>query len=121
MLAARNSACRWRKYAELPPVNLLASAIAIEDEYTITVPRVSRSSAAHSTPLSYSARCVRPGLMLRSTEPLFHREAKHLAAMLVVAEHVEARAGGRQQHHVAPARRLARQRHRLLHRRGAQD
>src|SRR5258705_10589235 len=115
-LAARNSACRWRKYAGLPPVNLLASAIAIEDEYTITMPNVSRRSAAHSTPLSYSASGARPGLMLRNIEPSFHGEAKHLAAMPVVAEHVEARARRRQQDRVARTRSVARERHRPVHR-----
>src|SRR6267142_7250495 len=95
--------------------------MAIEEEYTITVPKVSRSSAAQSTPLSYSAGGVRPGLMLRSTQPPFHSEAKRLAAMLVVAEHVEARARGREQNRVARLRRFVRERHRSLHRRRAQD
>src|SRR5882672_8314374 len=95
--------------------------MAIEDEYTITAPKVSSSSAAQRTPLSYSAAGARPGLMLRSTQPPFHREAKYLAAMLIVAEHVEARARGREQHGVARARRLARERHRPLHRVRAQD
>src|SRR5439155_13038760 len=121
MLAARNRACRWRKYAELPPVNLLASAIAIEEEYTITIPNVSRRSAAHSTPLSYSASGARPGLMLRSIDEPFHRKAKHFSPMPVVTEHVEARAGGRKEHRVAGSRRSACERHRLLHRRRAQD
>src|SRR6266516_3706424 len=106
MLAARNSACRSRKYADFPPVNLLASAIAIEEEYTITMPNVSRRSAAHSTPLSYSARGARPGLMLRSIDDSFHRQAKYFSPMPVVTEHVEARAGGRKEHRIARARRL---------------
>src|SRR5882724_5003059 len=101
--AARKRACRWRKYAELPPVNLLASAVAIEEEYTITMPKVSSRSAAHSTPLSYSASSERPGLMLRSIDHSFHRQAKYFAPMLVVTEHVEARAGGRKQHCVPGA------------------
>src|SRR5260221_1759728 len=121
MLAARNSACRCRKYAELPPVNLLASAIAIEEEYTITMPNVSRRSAAHSTPLSYSARGARPGLMLRSIDESFHRQAIRFSPMPVVTEHVEARAGGRKKHHISPARRFRGQRHRLIHRCGASD
>src|SRR2546426_4858290 len=121
MLAARNRACRWRKYAELPPVNLLASAIAIEEEYTITMPSVSRRSAAHSTPLSYSASGARPGLMLRSIDDSFYRQAKHFSSMPVVTEHVEARAGGRKQHCIAGARRLRGQRHRLVHGCGASD
>src|SRR5436309_372784 len=120
-LTARNSACRWRKYAGLPPVNLLASAIAIEEEYTITMPNVSRRSAAHSTPLSYSASGARPGLMLRSIDDSFHRQAKYFAAMRVVTKHVETRAGGRKQHRVARARRLRGQRHRLVHGWGASD
>src|SRR5713226_5394295 len=119
MLATRNSVCRWRKYVELPPVNLLASAIAIEEEYTITMPNVSRRSAAHSTPLSYSASGARPGLMLRSIDHSFHRQAKHFSPMPVVTEHVEARAGGRKQHCIAGARRLRGQRHRLVHGCGA--
>src|SRR2546423_15054441 len=98
MLAARNSACRSRKYADFPPVNLLASAIAIEEEYTITMPNVSRRSAAHSTPLSYSASGARPGLMLRSTDDSFHRQAKCFAAMPIVTKHVENPAAGRKQH-----------------------
>src|SRR2546422_8921464 len=106
MLAATNRACRWRKYAELPPVNLLASAIAIEEEYTITMPNVSRRSAAHSTPLSYSASGARPGLMLRSIDDPFHRQAKHFSPRPVVTEHVEARTGGRKQHRIRRARRL---------------
>src|SRR2546428_6178279 len=121
MLAARNRACRWRKYAELPPVNLLASAIAIEEEYTITMPNVSRRSAAHSTPLSYSASGARPGLMLRSIDDSFHRQAKHFSPMPVVTEHVEARTGGRKQHCIARARRLRGQRHRLGPGGGASD
>src|SRR6266478_779415 len=121
MLAARNSACRWRKYAELPPVNLLASAIAIEEEYTITMPSVSRRSAAHSTPLSYSASGARPGLMLRSIDDSFHCQAEHFSPMSVVTEHVEARAGGRKEHRVARASRLRGQRHRLVHGCGASD
>src|SRR6267143_603125 len=119
MLAARNNACRSRKYADFPPVNLLASAVAIEEEYTITMPNVSRRSAAHRTPLSYSARGARPGLMLRSIDDSFHRQAKYLAPMLVVTKHVEARAGGRKQHRVAAARRLRSQRHGLVHGGGA--
>src|SRR2546428_14070817 len=119
MLAARNRACRWRKYAELPPVNLLASAIAIEEEYTITMPSVSRRSAAHSTPLSYSASGARPGLMLRSIDDSFHRQAKHFSPMPVVTEHVEARAGGRKQHCIAGARRLRGHSYRLVHGCGA--
>src|SRR5258707_5477665 len=107
-LAARNSACRWRKYAGLPPVNLLASAVAIEEEYTITMPNVSRRSAAHRTPLSYSASGARPGLMLRSIDDSFHRQAKYFAPMPVVAEHVESRAGGRNQHRVSWSPRLLR-------------
>src|SRR5262245_6880177 len=87
----------------------------------MTAPKVSSSSTAQSTPLSYSARGVRPGLMLRSTEPLFHSEAKHLAAMLVVPEHVEARARGREQHRVTGVRRVARLRYRLVHRSRAED
>src|SRR5882672_4618433 len=108
MLAARNSAWRWRKYAGLPPVNLLASAIAIEEEYTITMPNVSRRSAAHRTPLSYSASGARPGLMLLSIDDSFHGQTKHFAPMLVVTEHVEARAGRRKQHGIARACRLRR-------------
>src|SRR6266850_6653461 len=121
MLAARNSAWRWRKYAGLPPVNLLASAIAIEEEYTITMPNVSRRSAAHSTPLSYSASGARPGLMLRSIDDSFHRQAKHFSPMPVVTEHVEARASGRKEHRIPWARRLRGQRHRLVHGCGASD
>src|SRR5205809_1512909 len=121
MLAARNSACRSRKYADFPPVNLLASAIAIEEEYTITIPNVSRRRAAHSTLLSYSARGARPGLMLRSIDDSFHRQAKHFSPMPVVTEHVEARAGGRKEHRIARARRLRGQRHRLVHGCGASD
>src|ERR1700693_6640882 len=121
MRGARNSACRWRKYAGLPPVNLLASAIAIEEEYTITMPNVSRRSAAHSTPLSYSASGARPGLMLRSIDDSFHRQAKHFSPMPVVTEHVEARAGGRKEHRIARARRLRGPRHRLVHCCGALD
>src|SRR5438046_2552049 len=121
MLAARNSACSSRKYADFPPVNLLASAIAIEEEYTITIPNVSRRRAAHSTLLSYSARGARPGLMLRSIDDSFHRQAKHFSPMPVVTEHVEARAGGRKEHRIARARRLRGQRHRLVHGCGASD
>src|ERR1700704_1552756 len=120
MLAARNSAWRWRKYAGLPPVNLLASAVAIEEEYTITMPKVRRRSAAHRTPLSYSASGARPGLMRRSIDDSFHRQAKYFAPMLVVTEHVEARAGGRKQHRVARARRLRSEHHRLVHGGGAE-
>src|SRR5260370_42613976 len=120
MLAARNSACRWRKYAGLPPVNLLASAVAIEEEYTITMPNVSRRSAAHRTPLSYSASGARPGLMLRSIDDSFHRQAKYFAPMPVVAEHVEARAGGRKQHRVTRAPPLLSEHHCLVHGGGAQ-
>src|SRR5258707_15455009 len=118
-LAARNSACRWRKYAGLPPVNLLASAVAIEEEYTITMPNVSRRSAAHRTPVSYSASGARPGLMFRSIDDSFHRQAKYFAPMLVVTEHVEARAGGRKQHRVPRARRLRSKYHCLVHGGGA--
>src|SRR5438309_7548939 len=121
MLAARNRACRSRKYADFPPVNLLASAIAIEEEYTITIPNVSRRSAAHSTPLSYSASGARPGLMLRSIDEPFHRKAKHFSPMPVVTEHVEARAGGRKQDGIARARRLRGEGHRLVHGCGASD
>src|SRR5258706_1483787 len=119
-LAARNSACRWRKYAGLPPVNLLASAVAIEEEYTITMPNVSRRSAAHRTPLSYSASAARPGLMFRSIDDPFHRQAKYFAPMLVVTEHVEARAGGRKQTRVARARRLRSKYYSLVQGGGAQ-
>src|SRR2546423_14900463 len=115
MLAARNSACRSRKYAGLPPVNLLASAIAIEEEYTITMPNVSRRSAAHSTPLSYSASGARPGLMLRSIDDSFHRQAKYFAAMPIVTKHVETRAGGRKQHRVARTPPFSGQPHRFGH------
>src|SRR5438093_6147368 len=86
-LATRNSACRWRKYADFPSVNLLASAIAIEAEYTITIPKVSSRSAAHSTPLSYSASGERPGLMLLSIEDLLHGLAESFDAVPVVADH----------------------------------
>src|SRR5437870_11706588 len=113
MLAARNRACRWRKYAELPPVNLLASAIAIEEEYTITMPNVSRRSAAHSTPLSYSASGARPGLMLRSIDDSFHRQAKCFAAMPIVTKHVGTCAAARKQHRLARAPRWRGQRHAL--------
>src|SRR5712691_3308951 len=118
-LAARNSACRWRKYADCPSVNLLASAIAIEAEYTITMPKVSSRSAAHSTPLSYSASGERPGLMLRSIDDSLHGLAERLAAMLVVAEHVKARAGGRKQHRVAGTRRMRGEAHCFFHACGA--
>src|SRR5258708_15303320 len=120
-LAAKNSACRARKYADRPSVNLLASASAIEAEYTITMPKVSSRSAAHSTPASYSAGSARPGLMLRSIDDSLRGLAERFAAMPVVAEHVEARAGGRKQHHVAGARRLRGEAHRFPYACGAAD
>src|SRR6266705_4697105 len=118
---ARNRACRSRKYADFPQVNLLASAIAIEEEYTITMPNVSRRSAAHSTPLSYSAGGARPGLMLRSIDDSLYRKAKHFSPVPVVTKHVEARASGRKEHRIARARRFRGQRYRLVHRCGAPD
>src|SRR5712691_5321232 len=120
-LAAKNSACRSRKYADSPSVNLLASASEIEAEYTITMPKVSSRSPAHSTPASYSAGSERPGLMFRSIDDPLHGFAERLAAMLVVAEHVEARARGRKQHRVAGTRRLRGEAHRFLHACGAAD
>src|SRR5712691_5647926 len=120
-LAARKSECLWRKYADFPSVNLLASASEIEAEYTITMPKVSSRSAAHSTPPSYSAGSERPGLMLRSIDDSLHGLAERLAAVLVVAEHVEARARGRKQHRVAGTRRLRGEAHRFLHACGAAD
>src|SRR6266568_322664 len=120
-LAVKNSACRSRKYPDFPSVNLPASASAIEAEYTITMPKVSSRSAAHSTPASYSAGSARPGLTLRSIDDSFRGLAECFAAMLVVTEHVEARAGGRKQHRVAGARCLRGEAHRFLHACGAAD
>src|SRR6266496_3817375 len=90
-LAAKNSACRSRKYPDFPSVNLLASASAIEAEYTITIPKVSSRSDAHSTPLSYSAGSERPGLTLLSIDDSLHGLAERFAAVPVIAEHGEAR------------------------------
>src|SRR6266542_4425956 len=120
-LAAKNSACRSRKYPDFPSVNLLASASAIEAEYTITIPKVSSRSDAHSTPLSYSAGSERPGLMLLSIDDSLHGLAERFAAVPVIAEHVEARAGGRKEHRVARTRRVRGEAHRFLHACGAAD
>src|SRR6266702_2534071 len=120
-LVAKNSACRSRKYPDFPSVNLLASASAIEAEYTITIPKVSSRSDAHSTPLSYSAGSERPGLTLLSIDDSLHGLAERFAAVPVIAEHVEARAGGRKQHRVARTRRLRGEAHRFLHACGAAD
>src|SRR6266568_676709 len=120
-LVAKNSACRSRKYSDFPSVNLLASASAIEAEYTITNPKVSSRSDAHSTPLSYSAGSERPGLTLLSIDDSLHGLAERFAAVPVIAEHVEARAGGRKEHRVARTRRLRGEAHRFLHACGAAD
>src|SRR5438067_5032683 len=74
----------------------------MEAEYTITRPKQSSRTAAHSRPASYSGICARTLMRAAMGQPL-HRSAKHLAAMRVIAEHVEARARGREQHRVAGA------------------
>src|SRR5262249_25583358 len=117
----RNTACRTRKYVGRPPVNALASAIAIDAEYTITRPKPSSSTAAHSSPASYSGACGRPTLMTAAMGHPFHRSAEHLAAVSVVAEHVEARARGRKQHGVAGPRLGCRGADRVGHAARAQD
>ena len=53
--APRNVAWRARYQAELPPVRRLASAVAIEAEYTITSPAAASSRPAHVSERSYSA------------------------------------------------------------------
>jgi hypothetical protein len=53
--AARNSPCRARYQAALWPVKRLASAVAIDAEYTMTKPRAASSSAAQASERSYSA------------------------------------------------------------------
>src|SRR3954466_9733240 len=112
---ARNTACRARKYVGLPPVNALASASAIDAEYTMTSPKPSRSTAAHNRTASYSGACARMALMRAATGQPRHRRAKHLAAVRVVAEHVEACARRRQQHGVARLRLLGGAGHRFRH------
>src|SRR4051812_36004135 len=53
--AARNRPCRARYQAALWPVKRLASAVAIEAEYTMTRPKAASISAAHASDRSYSA------------------------------------------------------------------
>src|SRR6185312_1331142 len=88
----------------------LASAVAIEAEYTITRPSMTRSRAAHASDRSYSGAGwlpLRTALaMALFTRQFLHRRGEHLAAVLVVAEHVEARARGREQHCIAGTRHL---------------
>src|SRR5262249_43737285 len=80
-----------------------ASAVAIEAEYTITSPSVTRSSAAHASERSYSGAGWLPRMLPLSARLAMqglHGGSERLAAMLVVAEHVEACARGREQHRV---------------------
>jgi hypothetical protein len=53
--AVRNTAWRVRYHAELLPVKRLDSAMAIEAEYTITMPAAASSNPAHASERSYSA------------------------------------------------------------------
>ena len=79
--------------------------MAIDAEYTITSP--TRRAAAPPTPsaavvLRRSARCARRRQRLaQHCASAFTAAREHLAALAVVAEHVEARARRREQHRVA--------------------
>src|SRR5262252_4448182 len=115
-LAPRKAACRNRKYRVLPPVNRLASATAIEAEYTITRPTVSSRIADQRTLASYSGIWPRPGLARFSIAESLHRGAEYLPTMRIVAEHVEARARRRQKHCVSGPRLLGRARDGFFHR-----
>jgi hypothetical protein len=92
------------------PVKRLPSAVAMEAEYTITRPNSSSPSAGHSSrdPAPRLRHPLRAAMRRRRlTSPAAssaHRGGEHLGPMLVVAEHVEAGAGRRQQRRVARLR-----------------
>src|SRR5512135_2199529 len=115
---ARNSAWRTRKYVGCLPVKRLASAVAIEAEYTMTIPSTIRISATHASASSNSADELRSALMKFSMREASYAGGEHFAAMRIVAEHVETGAGRRQQHGIARMSLRSRLRHRLLHARG---
>src|SRR5438270_1479726 len=92
----------------------------MEAEYTITNPSDSNSNAHHVTDASYANMAREPrGSELSIGRLLFrfaagkgaHGGDEHLAAMQVIAKHVEARACGRQQHCVTRLREMARDAH----------
>ena len=96
--------------------------MAMDAEYTITSP-IPISSTAAQTSVSSNSRgaACRPHAMIavgahtRRRQLAVTASDEHLGAVLVVAEHVEARARRRQQHRVALARLLERQPHRVVH------
>src|SRR5512134_2505204 len=118
--AQANAAWRTRYQVACPFVKRALSAVAIEAEYTITRPNASRTSAVHTTLSSYSAALEWRSMRMRRLQPA-HRRNEGLAASLVVGEHVEARARGREQHDVPGLRERAGAGHRVGERRGELD
>src|SRR5258706_16101016 len=78
----------------------------------MTRPSVTRSSAAHASERSYSGAGWLPFSARLVIAESLRCGCECLAAVLVVAEHVEARARGREQHGVAGARDLGSARNR---------
>src|SRR3989338_608973 len=87
----------------------------MEAEYTITSPETSSTSATQSSASSYSASGWRPRLTRLSIDEPPHRRLKHLAAVPVIAKHVEARARGRKKHAISRLRLGESRGNRLFH------
>src|SRR5262249_59437703 len=87
----------WKRSAAMMPLA----------EYTITTPMETRATMR--------AKSQRSGVSFLGTGQLVDEGHEHLAAVLVVVEHVEGGTGWRDQHHVARAREGAGAGHRVTH------
>src|SRR5262245_22799707 len=99
-----HSPCRLRKCSGSWKRSAAMMALA---EYTITTPRETRATM--------NAKSQRSGVSFLGTGQLVDEGHEHLAAVLIVVEHVEGGAGGGKQHHVARPREGAGGRHRVPH------
>src|SRR5215469_9175807 len=104
MPRSTHSPCRFRKCSGSWKRSAAMMALA---EYTITTPMETRATMR--------AKSHRSGVSFLGTGQLVDEGHEHLAAVLVVVEHVEGGAGGREQHHVARAREGAGGGHRVPH------
>src|SRR5262252_4236841 len=104
MPRSTHSPCRFRKCSGSWKRSAAMMALA---EYTITTPMETRATMR--------AKSHRSGVSFLGTGQLVDEGHEHLAAVLVVVEHVEGGAGGREQHHVARAREGAGGGHRVAH------
>src|SRR5215510_13011956 len=104
MPRSTHSPCRFRKCSGSWKRSAAMMALA---EYTITTPMETRATMR--------PKSQRSGVSFLGTGQLVDEGHEDLAAVLVVVEHIEGGAGGREQHHVARAREGASGGHRVAH------